>query len=225
VVLDCANTVRREGLGSHRRHHGIRFLTQLGTSAHGDKETNAASTGMKRFWILSCSTLIACYARSIPPSTPAPTPANSCEVLVSSREARITFPSPSRSTWTWNRQSDGRPDYVWTVYLVAPGIHIEVGRNAKGPERHDDLATMLRSSTVIITWPSSGPAEFDEFRVISALHPTVSGDHPVLVIRDPAFLHELFGLNHPKEADCRFWTPDSRDTLSVWDSVRYVRFP
>jgi hypothetical protein len=113
---------------------------------------------------------------------------------------------------------------MWTAYLLAPGVHIEVGRDAQGPEQQGDLAAMMQSATVTITWPRSH-GDFDESRVIPGLHPTVSGDHPLLVIRDPTLLYELFGLNRPRVADCRFWTPDSPDTLSVLDSVRYTRFP
>lgn len=174
---------------------------------------------MKRFWILLCSAMVACHVRP----APVPAPASSCEVLVSRREARIRFPSVERSTWSWNRPSDGRPNYLWTVYLLAPGIHIEVGRNAKGPEQQGNLATMLQSAVVTITWPRP-VGDFDEERVVPELHPTVSGDQPMLVIRDAGLWHELFGLNRPQVADCRFWTPDSPDTLSVQASVRYSRF-
>ena len=112
---------------------------------------------------------------------------------------------------------------MWTVYLLAPGVHIEVGRDAKGPEQHGDLATMLQSAVVTITWPRF-VGDFDESRVVPNLHPVASGDQPLLVIRDPDVLYELFGLNRPEVADCRFWTPDSRDTLSTKASVRYNPF-
>jgi hypothetical protein len=99
---------------------------------------------------------------------------------------------------------------------------VEVGRGAQGPERRGDLATMLQSARVVITWPSSGGGEFDDYRVVPTLHPVVIDNRPALLIRDSALLRGLFELNHPETADCRFRSSTGEPEIMEWDSVRYV---
>jgi hypothetical protein len=84
---------------------------------------------------------------------------------------------------------------------------------------------MMRDAQVIITWPSSGEVEFDTFRVIPSLHGTVIDSRPALVIRDSAILHEVFGLNHPRFADCRFPSADGSNDIMLVDTVRYIGPP
>ena len=118
----------------------------------------------------------------------------------------------------------GLPDYSWIVYLTMPGIELEVGREARGPEQRGDLATMLSQATVAITWPSSvkSKPEFDDYRTVPGLHPTVIDSRPALVIKDSTLLHELFGLNHPLLADCRFYSAERGAEDARVDSVHYV---
>ena len=149
-------------------------------------------------------------------------PLPGCSVTVGATEARLIFPAVHKKDWIWNRNTGSVPNYSWSVYLLAPGVHLEVGRDAKGPEQHGDLAAMMQSARVFITWPSSGPAEFDDFREIPSLHPFALGNRPALLIRDSAILRELFWLNHPTVADCRFLTADGVDGGGGVDSVRYL---
>ena len=153
-----------------------------------------------------------------------PTPTTGCTVVVRHDEARIVFPAVHRTIWTWNRANGGLPDYSWIVYLTMPGIELEVGREAHGPEQTGDLATMLSHATVAITWPSSGKSksEFDEYRTVPSLHATVIDGRPALEVKDSALLHELFGLNHPPFADCRFYSAQRGEEDARGDSVRYV---
>lgn len=82
---------------------------------------------------------------------------------------------------------------------------------------------MLRAATVVITWPSAGPNEFDSYRTLDSLHPSIADGRVVLSVRDASLLRQLFILNHPTEARCDFDADGEAETPWVWDTVRYVK--
>ena len=159
-----------------------------------------------------------------------PEPTGACRVVVRDSEAQITFPRVTRSDWVWNRAAarvgSNVPNYAWVVYLYpGPGLHVEVSRDAHGPAAHGDLASMLRAATVVITWPSAGPSEFDSYRTVDSLHPSTADGRVALFIRDSSLLRQLFALNHPTEARCDFDADGEAKAPWVWDTVRYAKSP
>ncbi len=84
---------------------------------------------------------------------------------------------------------------------------------------------MLRAATVVITWPSAGPSEFDSYRTVDSLHPSTADGRVALFIRDSSLLRQLFALNHPTEARCDFDADGEAKAPWVWDTVRYAKSP
>ena len=157
----------------------------------------------------------------------APAPAAACSVVVRDAEAQIVFPRVTRSEWVWNRPpaapGSNVPNYTWALYLYpGPGLHVEVARDAHGPVQQGDLASALRAATVVITSPSAGPNEFDSYRTLESLHPSITDGRVTLSIRDTSLLHQLFMLDHPTEARCDFHADGEAETPWVWDAVRYL---
>ena len=149
-----------------------------------------------------------------------------CSVTVRGRTAEIAFPQVDRAEWIWNRPATDSaskvPNYTWSLYLYpGPGVHVEVSRDAHGPEQSGDLPTMIRMARASITWPST-LYEFDDVHDAPALRPTVEHGRVVIRVSDSASFWELFELNHPTDTRCDFDVDGDTEPPWVWGVVRYI---
>jgi hypothetical protein len=157
-----------------------------------------------------------------------PGPRSACGVTVRVRMAEIAFPVVERREWVWNRPPRDPaarvPNYTWSLYLYpGPGVHVEVGRDAKGPEVRGDLTAMMRAARVIVTWPSP-TGDFDDFHEAKTLRPAVERGRVVLRVLDSASCHELFEVNHPTEIRCDFTADGDASATRAASKVGYIQY-
>jgi len=154
----------------------------------------------------------------------AQTSSSDARVVVSRREARVTFPRDSARRWGWSSSDTaGAWTYIWAVHTTAIDgasfVQLVVGRaDADTVRRFRSLRALVAAGTVIRCGGESWVQVCEERSVGKA---AVRDGAVQITLRDSALVAQLFGLR-PARAELSFGRPGMTTSWSDSVSVEYV---